>query len=73
MFSYRLTMGAIGPHEETHTVTASGYLSAASAAMAAFKAYALAMKALGHACESSFVEVFDSADQTFCDTYEIRY
>lgn len=73
MFSYRLTMGAIGPHEEVHTITANGYISSASAAIAAFKAYALKMKALSHACEKSCVEVFDSADPSFSDIYEICY
>lgn len=73
MFSYRLTMGAIGPHEEVHTITASGYMSAVNAAMAGFRAYALEMKALGHACARSCVEVFDSDDPSFCDVYEIHY
>lgn len=73
MFSYRLTMGAIGPHKEVRTVTACGYMSAANAAIAGFKVYAQEMKTLGYACEVATLDVLDSADPSFCDTYEIRY
>lgn len=73
MFSYHLTMGAIGQHEEIHTITARGYMSAENAAVAGFAAYAREMKALSHICEVSALDVLDSADPSFCDTYEIRY
>lgn len=73
MFSYRLITDAIGPHEEIHVVTAGKYCSAYGAAMAGFRAYVQELKALGHDCEIATLDILDSSDPSFCDTYEIRY